>query len=473
MFTKFAKVRSFIVIALMLAMALSVVQQAGTALAQASDNGVAVITGSVITTNPFVQDYATEPYIALIDFTAFIKRDHELPLPPYQILGRIDGDLTKGAKYTLDLPIVPPATLNDVSNGSGDKKGVAVFALDFNNNAFGDPFQSTAEYRGWPGALDSMLFDPGTYEVTGGKLALWAPDDKQFFPVGFGPDGKLFTSDDPVGPVAKGWTVVDLDKKPFALIRTDTADVPILEGSAANNDLSKLSYTGAFDALVKDLRVRYTFTDYKKIDWDAIVKDVRPQVEAAEKANDLSAFNVAMLRFAAMFHDGHLSTPAPSDFAQQQLAGGLGMVLGQADDGTVIARIVLDKLPAAGAGITAGAKILEWNGKPIETALANTELLFTTQSSPHGIRQQQLRYIMRGPVGTKFTIKFQNPGDSAAKTANLVSVAERQSFSLSSLNAGRTVADPPVAFKILPSRTGYIKVNPFDADPGMLCPSSN
>src|SRR5258708_29449835 len=71
---------------------------------------------------------------------------------------------------------------------------------------------------------------------------------------------------------------------------------------------------------------------------------------------------------------------------------------------------------------------------------------------------------MRGPVGTKFTIKFQNPGDSAAKTANLVSVAERQSFSLSSLNAGRTVTDTPVAVKILPSGIGYIKVNTFEGD---------
>src|SRR5258708_28301827 len=71
---------------------------------------------------------------------------------------------------------------------------------------------------------------------------------------------------------------------------------------------------------------------------------------------------------------------------------------------------------------------------------------------------------MRGPVGTKFTFKFQNPGDSAAKTANLVSVAERQSFSLSSLNAGRTVTDTPVAVKILPSGIGYIKVNTFEGD---------
>src|SRR5258708_6153121 len=268
MFTAFTKARSLTVTALLLALVLSAVQQAGTAFAQSGDNGVTLITGSVYTSNPFVQDSATEPYIMLVDMTPFVKRDHEMTQPANQVIAHIEGDITKegAAKYTMNLPIAPSGTLNDVSTGKGDKKGVGVFAEDFDNNSFGDPFQGQAEFRGWPGAIDSMLFDPGTYEITGGKMVIWAPDDKQMFPTDFGADGKLFTADDPVGPVAKGWTVVDLDKKPFTLIRTDTADVPILEGSAANNALSKLSYTGAFDALVTDLRVRYTFTDYKKID---------------------------------------------------------------------------------------------------------------------------------------------------------------------------------------------------------------
>jgi len=37
-----------------------------------------------------------------------------------------------------------------------------------------------------------------------------------------------------------------------------------LRGEAAENDLSNLSYTEAFDALVKDLRIRYTFNGLQK-----------------------------------------------------------------------------------------------------------------------------------------------------------------------------------------------------------------
>ncbi len=434
------------------------------ASAQSGDSsGVTQITGSVTVTNPFVLEDTAEPLIALIDLTAFVKRDHDAKLPfPDQVIAGLDGDLSKGAKFTLQLPIEPRGTLNDLSNGKGGK-GVMVFAVDFDTNAIGDAFMGPYEWAGWPGGLDSLQFDPGTYEVSAGHMVVWSPDDQQMFPTAYGDDGKLFTKDDPVGPIGKGWTVVNLDKKPFELIRQHSVEVPILEGLSANNDLSKLSYTAAFDALVKDLRVRYTFTEFKKIDWDAIVKEIRPLVETAEKNQDAEAFNVAMSRFAAKFHDGHLSVALPQQYFAEQTVGGLGMVLGQADDGTVIARIVLDKLPAADAGIKAGAKIIAWNGKPIEQALAGTELLFNSQSSPHGIRLQQLRYIMRAPVGTKFTIQYQNPGADPT-TVDLKTAKENTSLRLTSSGAGRRPDEMPVTVKILPSGKGYIKINTFSGD---------
>jgi len=127
--------------------------------------------------------------------------------------------------------------------------------------------------------------------------------------------------------------------------------MPVVEGEAAENDLSNLSYTEAFDALVKDLRIRYTFTDYKNINWDVIVSDIRPMIVQAEQAKDLTAFNVAMLHFAARFHDGHLSVGLPQSYFDEQTVGGTGLVLGQTDDGKVIARQVVDRQPAAKAGI--------------------------------------------------------------------------------------------------------------------------
>jgi len=199
--------------------------------AQDSSIGVQTISGKFTVSNPFIlEDYA-EPYIALIDLTAFIKRDKDLPLPyPDQTLGRVDGDPTKGASYVIPLPIQPRGQLNDVSNGKGAGKGVMVFAVDLDTNAIGDPFQGQYEWRGWPGGEDSLQFDPGTQEVVKGMMVVYAPDANEQFPTDWGADGKLFTADDPVGAIPQGWTIINLDKKPFEQVRTAQADVPLLEG---------------------------------------------------------------------------------------------------------------------------------------------------------------------------------------------------------------------------------------------------
>ncbi len=458
-------------VALVLAAAparLSVAQVATAAPTQAaaSTDGVATITGSVTVTSPFALEDSAEPFLALIDLTAFVKRDRDAKLPfSDQTIAGLTGDISKGARFTMSLPIQPRGALNNLSNGKGGT-GVMVFAVDYDTNAIGDAFMGPYEWTGWPGGLDSLQFDPGTYEVSAGHMLVWSPDDNQFFPTGYGSDTKLFTADDPTGPIGRGWTVVNLDKTPFEQIRTRTVEVPILEGLSANNDLSALSYTAAFDALVKDLRVRYTFTEYKKIDWDALVRDIRPLIVQAEQAKDKDGFSIAMGRFVARFKDGHVYVDTPADYLTAQTAGGIGLVLSQADDGQVIARLVLDALPSAAAGIKVGALITQWNGQPINTALDATELLFTPQSSPISSRLQQLRYIMRAPVGTKYSITFQNPGE-AAKTVTVTSVAERQSFSLSSTRTlGPTTApeELPITLKLLPSGYGYIKISTFSGD---------
>ena len=46
---------------------------------------------------------------------------------------------------------------------------------------------------------------------------MWAPDDQQGFPSGFGADGKLFTADDPIVRLPAGYTVVNMDRTPSPL----------------------------------------------------------------------------------------------------------------------------------------------------------------------------------------------------------------------------------------------------------------
>ncbi|MHB8628031.1 MAG: S41 family peptidase [Aggregatilineales bacterium] len=459
----------------------TVVTESATAAPNHSATGVTQIHGTVKITNQFILGDTAEPMIALIDLTAFIKRDHDLHLPfADQVIAGVYTDpvtgvtdLAHGAEYTMPLPIEPRGTINDVAHGKGGK-GVMVFAADFDTNAIGDAFMGPHEWTGWPGGADGLEFDPGTYEVAQGEFLVWSPDDQQMFPTGFGPDGKLFTDDDPVGPIGKGWTVikVDADKtKPFEQIRTAHAEIPMLEGLTANNDLSSLGYTAAFDELVKELKLRYVYTDFKHLDWNAMVSAIRPLVVTAEQDKSKDEFNIAILKFVALFHDGHVGTSTPQAYFTKQTSGGLGMVLGQTDDGSIIVSEVLPTLPAAKAGIKAGAQIIEWNGQPAATAVANTPLEFVTESSPIPVRLQQLRYILRSPVGTKVTIKFQNPGDSSPQTVDLNSIKEQASFRESSFFKGVTAADMPITYKlILLNNTayGYVKINTFEGDSVLL-----
>ena len=93
-----------------------------------------------------------------------------------------------------------------------------VYAVAYWTNTWGDTYLEQRDQGGggWSTAYASTVVstDPDTlYEVTGGKLLVFAPDDEQGFP-GFGADGKLFTDDDPVAPIPAGWSVIDLDQEP-------------------------------------------------------------------------------------------------------------------------------------------------------------------------------------------------------------------------------------------------------------------
>jgi len=447
----------------------------GSVAAQQTDTsgGVVQLTGKVTVTNRFSLQDATEPFMALIDLTAFIKRDKNMKLPyPTQTITGLEGDLAKGASFTMQLPIEPQAKLNNVSNGKSTGQGLTVFALDYDTNTIGDGFLGPEEWEGWPGALDSLKFSPNTYEVYGGRLIVWSPDANEMFPTGFGTDGKLFTADDPIGPIPQGWTVVDLDQKPFEQIRTKTVEMPIVEGEAAENDLSKLSYTDAFDALVKDLKVRYTFTDFKKINWNAIVAAIRPQIVKAEQDKSLEEFNIAMLRFSAMFHDGHLSVDPPQDYFEKLDGGGVGLVLGYTSDNAIIARKVLDNLPAAKAGIKKGAEILQWDGGPVKQAIDGVDLLFAPASSPQGILLSKLQFLTRSPVDTTVNIRFQNPGESP-QSVSLTSVQERQSLYQSTTYPEQNIAEAPLERFYIGQLIGFIRVNTFFGDSILLVHSWN
>ena len=203
-----------------------------------------------------------------------------------QVIGQITSDVfTSPFTYSLSLPIEPQASLRDVDQDGETDEGVMVYAIAYWTNTWGDPYleQRDLQGGGWSTAYASTRIDPDPSaegEVIGGTYLIFAPDDQQGFPSGFGDDGLLFTDDDPIVRLPQGYTVADLDTSPFTFDRSAEVTIDLIEGEqAALEDFSGLSYTEAFDAMIEMFRTRYAFTDYKQLDWDAISDEFRPRFE--------------------------------------------------------------------------------------------------------------------------------------------------------------------------------------------------
>src|SRR5690606_26463250 len=216
---------------------------------------------------------------------------------PSQTLGQITSDFRDSPfSYSLALPIEPQGSLRDVDNDATADTGVMVFAVAYWTNKFGDPFLEERDLfgGGWSTAYASTrVTDEASrnHEVIGGKLLVYAPDAAQHFPSDFGSDGLLFTADDPIAALPRGYTVVNLDTQPFTFDRSRYQTVDLIEPDfAALADFSKLGYVTAFDALIEKLRKEYAFTEYKGIDWDALAAKYRPLMAEAEADGDKNAY---------------------------------------------------------------------------------------------------------------------------------------------------------------------------------------
>jgi C-terminal processing protease CtpA/Prc len=429
------------------------------------------ITGTFTYTNDIITTYYVEQSVALVDMYGFVKRDKEWEIPvASQTLGFLSLDpAKKTGTYSLQLPEQPGGQVVDVDHNGKDDKGVQVFAVAYWPNLTGGPYSEGDDpSRGWPTYLASIVTDSENQdEVLSGNLVVWATDGDQQFPTGFGPDKKLFTVDDPVGAIPAGYSIVNLDKEPFAVSREAQPALTLFEPKeAAIKDFSKETYTKAFDDMFNLVRANYAFNGIAghEPNWDKLYSDLQPRVAGAEKSKDANAFYLALRDFTWAFKDGHVGLDGgdygQTDF-QNAIAGGYGFAVRELDDGHVIVIYVGDGTPAAQAGMKVGAQVSEFDGKPIKEAI-DTGQPYSLQSSDFAIRYQKARYFLRTQPGTQAAVTFTNPGGQT-QTVTLTAVSETASFSRTSLYYG-VETDPllPVEYKLIGegnAQVGYIIIN--------------
>jgi C-terminal processing protease CtpA/Prc len=423
------------------------------------EGGPVVIRGEVEYTNAFFAAGTSEPLIMLEDQTGFVHRDENYLIPvASQQLGQITSDFYNSPfTYSLSLPIVPQAPLNDVDHDNQEDTGVMIFQVAYWSNTFGDAFLEERDLfgGGWSGSYSSadvsgLVETLGEY--IGGKIIIYSPDARQAFPSGFGEDEMLFTDDDPLVIVPQGYTIVDMDDEEFTFDRSREPIVDLIEGEGAEaDDFSEMSYSDAFESLVEKFRLEYAFTEFKELDWDALYEEFSPRFEEADDENDAALYQIALQEFIWRIPDGHVSmslTIPTFELYATQTDGGLGMAIRELDDGSVIVTYLTENGPAEAAGIELQAEITEINGVDIHEALEDVIAWSGPFSADHIRQLQNLRYITRYPIGTEVEVSYRNP-DSREETATLIAINEFDSFEHSSFNIESTGYEMPVELTVI------------------------
>jgi len=235
-------------------------------------------------------------------------------------------------------------------------------------------------------------------------------------------------------------------------------------------DLSGLSWTEAFDALHAKISREYAFTGWKHIAWPALAAKYRPAIAKAQAAGDAQAYYLTLCRFIHELRDGHASTAAFDagaqqvvDAAMQELAGGgFGLVATRLESGGVVASWLQPDGPAARAGVTAGARIVAWGGRPVEAALTRTSTALSPSQATNGRRdRERLRFLVRAPVGTVKTLTFRNRGAGAPRTVRLRALDD-DFVTLDRTDERSILAhgwpEKLVVHEILPGNVGYVRL---------------
>ncbi len=411
-----------------------------------------------------------ERQVILVDLHGFVTRNKEWEIPvDSQVIGNVKyNPADASGTYTIFLPQIPQGTLNDVDNNEQQDIGVQIFVVDYEPNIMGDPFMTGNDsLRGWPGNLASIKTTPGSEsEVFGGQLIIYAPDENQGFPRDFGTDGKLFTLDDPSQNIPAGYSIVDLDTRPFKVSQPAVANLPLYEApDAGPKDFSKETYTQSFDHLIEFVRNEYAFNGIpgKQPDWDKLVTELRPRVDKAEKGKNPAEFYEALRDFTYAFKDGHVGLDG-GDFSgadfRANYAGSLGFTVRVLNNNQVLVNSVLKGSSAQAAGMKTGAIISQFNEKPVMDVIKAQPLFFGNQSSDVSILYSQAIMLTRTKPDEEVSVTFTNPGEKS-KTANLRAEPEVDSL-LAELGYTEDDGLVPVELDLLPvngENVGYIKVS--------------
>jgi carboxyl-terminal processing protease len=241
---------------------------------------------------------------------------------------------------------------------------------------------------------------------------------------------------------------------------------------SANSKVTFKPWLMDFHALHGTVSQKYAFTQWRKIDWEMRWNIGSRDVIFAILDDTSVGYYSAVRKYLFSIPDGHvamfptnLSAKAlNTELKMTYLGAGYGLGITHLDSGKIIVYYLTPGGPGEIAGIQEGAKIIQWNQKPIEKAIAEVSSLWVNDTKSLATlehrRLEQERLLTRSSKGSQAIVTFQNPGENMAQTQILMAVPD----DFDSLNHGNFVAKasrlevPIVQSRILAGGQGYIKV---------------
>lgn len=182
------------------------------------------------------------------------------------------------------------------------------------------------------------------------------------------------------------------------------------------HNYTSLSRSESFKKTAASMRREYCLGDWKEIDYDALLSEFLPKIEAAEKNGDKAAYGAALTEYAYRFYDGHVTAVLLDDDIDEQtrelLAGNdYGFSMFTLTNGETIAVCVDTESEAYKAGIQNGTVITKWNGEAVDKAAARVECIYPTLQFPVKENEDLFRPIfLAGKGGDNVKVTYLDEG---------------------------------------------------------------
>lgn len=356
--------------------------------------------------------------VALLDQGAyFVQRQAAHVTPPQdQILAT---PRTDSSAVSIDLPPTPPGALFDLGTGRvrASGTGVKIFALSVHTQLPRragrralDMIEQHAMLTTSSVQMEWPLQPDLAMEPVGGKLLVWASEAGAAFPAGFGADGRLFTPDDPMVRLPRGYTVVTLDSRGFTFDRSrEVALSQYSVQSTTDIDLARLMPGDAFKAFTSVMHERYPFRSGQPMDWARLQSELADKVRQAGDQRDRQAMGQIYAEIGARLQDGLFRVDLRGVGGLQGLAAGLDTGLsGQwvprgitplplqgvwwLPDGRAMVGSVVPRSAADLAGLRPGAEILEVNGESMSRYVGRASR-YSNRPTEAGRRHEALKLM--------------------------------------------------------------------------------